>query len=210
MSTVLEPTALLEQAPPMAAAADPCATCGICCRAYYVPVSGFDVWRISQALGLDPSDFVAAFPRRPGDDFGFQLCAGGDFYELALEKHGDFERGQPCVFLESSEDGTSRCGIYTVRPAVCRAYPMVAGDDGVIALRPRALCPSGAWPASEPEQPSWHAAWDDLRAQFDEYRQIVDAWNAQVAKEPGREFSMSQYLTYLIGVYKKLAAARAT
>jgi Fe-S-cluster containining protein len=209
MSTVLEPASPLEQALPLEDTPDPCVTCGICCRAYFVPLSGFDVWRMSRALGLEPSDFVAGFPRKPGAEFAFQLCADGDFYELALEKQGEFRLGHPCVFLESYEGGAMRCGVYEDRPAVCRAYPMVADQDGVITFRPGALCPTGAWADDEPQQPSWRTAWDSLREQFDIYRQVVNAWNAQVAQQPGREFSMRQYLAYIVGVYDKLATARA-
>jgi Fe-S-cluster containining protein len=204
-------TVALELAPAASTSRrDPCATCGVCCRAYYVPISGFDLWRISRTRGIEPADFVVAYPQRAGGEFGFQLSDGGELYELALEKQGAFQIGQPCVFLESLDDGcASRCGIYADRPAVCRAYPMVATDDNeVITLRPRALCPPGAWPDQEPQQPRWRANWSSLRVQFDQYRQILEAWNAQVALQPGRTFSIDHYLAYLLGVYDKLLAAR--
>lgn len=200
MSTSLEQTAPVTST----STGDPCAACGACCHAYYVPISGFDVWRISRSRGLDPSDFVVAYPQKPGAEFGFRLSDRGELYELALEKQGAFELGQPCVFLERVDGVISRCGIYAERPAVCRAYPMLATAD-VIALRPGALCPSGAWSDSEPRQPGWLAAWNRLRGEFDQYRQIVDAWNAQVARQPGRSFTMNQYLAYVAGVYDKLA-----
>jgi Fe-S-cluster containining protein len=199
----------LEQAAPHAGG-DPCATCGACCHAYYVPLSGYDVWRISRSLGLEPSDFVVAYPRPPGAPFGFRLEHGGETYELALEKQGPFELGQPCVFLDRLPGGVSRCRIYAERPAVCRAYPMKATADDVIALRPGALCPTGAWPEAEPRQPRWRAVWDDLQRQFDRYQQIVEAWNAQVALHPGRVFSMDHYLAYLVAVYDKLASSSPT
>ena len=179
--------------------------CGACCHAYYVPLSGYDMWRISRRLGIEPAEFVVAFPKEPGADFGFQLCQGGDTYELVLDKQGPFQLGQPCVFLDKQPDGVSRCGIYAERPAVCRSYPMKATPAHVIAFRPGALCPSGAWPESEPRQPAWRAAWDALEQQFDHYRYIVAGWNAQVASHPGREFGMDHFVAYVMGMYDKLA-----
>lgn len=194
----------LESAAPAASAADPCATCGACCHAYYVPVSGFDTWRISRSLGIDPSDFVVAYSQQPGADFGFQLTDGGDTYELALEKQGPFELGQPCIFLDRLPGGLNRCRIYAERPAVCRSYPMKGTAAGVIALRPGALCPSGTWPSSEPEQPHWRASWEALQSQFEQYRQIVAAWNTQVARHAGRVYSMDDFLTYLMHIYDRI------
>jgi Fe-S-cluster containining protein len=184
--------------------ADPCASCGACCHAYYVPLSGYDVWRISRALRIEPAEFVVAHSAHAAPEVGFQLCHDGDTYELALEKAGAFEPGQPCIFLEKRPDGTSRCGIYAERPAVCRCYPMKATPADVIAFRPGALCPSGAWPETEPAQPAWRAAWDVLGQQFEQYRYIVSGWNEQVALHPDRAFSMDQYLAYVMGMYDKL------
>lgn len=184
---------------------DPCARCGVCCHAYFVPLSGYDVWHISRALSIEPAEFVVALSARPGAEIGFQLCQNGDTFELALEKQGPFQAGQPCMFLEKRPNGVSRCGIYADRPAVCRAYPMKATPADVIAFRPGALCPSGAWPESEPRQPAWRDAWDSLAQQFDQYRQIVTGWNEQVALHPGSVFSMDHFLAYLMGMYDKLA-----
>jgi Fe-S-cluster containining protein len=192
-------------APPVSGS-DPCATCGACCYLYYVPLSGYDVWHISRSLGLDPSDFVVAYPKPPEAKYTFRLCHDGDTYELALEKQGQFQIGEPCVFLDRRDDGTSRCGIYDARPAACRVYPMDITAENAMAIRPRALCPSGAWSDSEPEQPAWRASWRSLATQFDQYGQIVEMWNAQVAQQPDRQFSMDHYLAYVMGVYDKLAA----
>jgi Fe-S-cluster containining protein len=171
-----------------------------------VPVSGFDIWRISRSLNIPAAEFVVAYSRPPGADFGFQLTDGGDTYELALEKQGPFEPGQPCIFLDRLPGAVYRCRIYAERPAVCRAYPMKGTPSGEIAPRPGALCPSGTWSASEPQKPQWRAAWEALEWQFDCYRQIVEAWNAQVARQPGRVFSIDAYLTYLMATYDQLGS----
>jgi len=192
----LVPLTLLEPAP-RAAGGDPCSTCGACCRGYYVPITGFDLWRICRSLGLDPGDFVVAFGQQPGAPFGFRLRHGGECYELALEKRGRFGLGQPCVFLEELPEGVSRCGIYAVRPGVCRAYP----------IRP-ALCPSGAWADDEPRQPHWREVWQTVSDDFDRYGQIVLAWNAQVDAHPELALSFNQYVNHLLTVYDRLAATR--
>jgi len=44
------------------------------------------------------------------------LNADGPAYGLALDKKNALEANQPCVFLDESDDGTSRCGVYDDRP----------------------------------------------------------------------------------------------
>ena len=131
MTTLIEPATLLGQMPPaqtrMPNAADPCATCGVCCFSYLVPLTGFDVWRISRGLGLAASEFVVGYPIQAGAESGFQLCAGGESFELALEKRGAFERGLGVCVSGVDRGWRSRCGIYALRPVrVRRAYSMVA------------------------------------------------------------------------------------
>ncbi len=190
------------------AGGDPCSTCGACCRGYYVPVTGFDLWRICRARGLDPGDFVVAFGQQPGAAFGFRLRQDGECYELALEKRGRFRLGQPCIFLEELPDGVSRCGIYAQRPGVCRAYPIRPNPAGVMVFRTNALCPSGAWPEDEPQQPHWRELWQSVSNDFDRYGQIVQAWNAQVDAHPGLVLSLDQYVNHVLTVYDRLADRR--
>ena len=35
-----------------------CASCGICCRSHIIPLSGYDVWRISTRQHLSPEQFA--------------------------------------------------------------------------------------------------------------------------------------------------------
>jgi Fe-S-cluster containining protein len=202
-TAVLVPLTLLE--PAAEARGDPCSTCGACCRGYYVPVTGFDLWRICHSLGLNPGDFVVAFGQQPGAPFGFRLRHDGECYELALEKKGRFALGQSCVFLEELPGGVSRCGIYAIRPGVCRAYPIKPNEAGVMAFRRNALCPSGAWPADEADRPHWREIWQTVSDDFERYSQIVQAWNEQIDAHPGLVLSLSQYIHHVLTVYDRLA-----
>jgi Fe-S-cluster containining protein len=200
----LLPLTLVE--PPDAVATDPCATCGACCRGYYVPLSGFDLWRLRRATGLDPSDFVVAFEQEASAEIAFRLRKGGDSYELALEKQGSFAIGQPCVFLEELPGGVTRCGVYADRPGVCRAYPMKPDPTGAMALRPRALCPPGSWADDEADHPRWREVWTGVADDMERYAEIVRAWNAQIDAHPDLVLSLRQYINHVLTVYDRLAA----
>ena len=199
----LLPLTLAERAD--AVGGDPCSTCGACCRGYYVPISGFDLWRISRATGLDPSDFVVAFGQEASAPLAFRLRKDGEAYELALDKQGAFAVGQPCIFLDELAGGVTRCRVYAARPGVCRAYPMKPDAAGRMALRPGALCPSGSWAEDEARHPRWRAAWQTVADDMERYGQIVTAWNAQVDAHPGLVLSLGQYVDHVLSVYDRLA-----
>jgi Fe-S-cluster containining protein len=173
-----------------------------------VPLTGHDVWRLSHGLRVHPAEFVLAYSEEPNRPGGFRLRKRGETYVLALEKRGSVARGQPCIFLDEREDGTSRCGVYAIRPAVCRAYPMVAAETpGQMVLRPGALCPPDAWSPDEPARPAWRAAWQTLDDDFQRYDVVARSWNAAVDQQPKRVFSLHDYLTYVLRCYDRLALA---
>ena len=121
----------------------PCASCGLCCHTYIVPLSGADLHRIVRSLDLAPGDVSIAWRETdPGQD-RFRLEPDGQLYSLALEKRTWSRQQSPCVFLMRLPGGQDRCGIYGLRPAACRAYPML-NVRGAVALRDDPLCPPGA------------------------------------------------------------------
>jgi len=186
--------------------ANPCPTCGACCRSYWVTLCGRDIWGIARSENLAPSEFVV--PRLvegPRVD-GVQFAAGGPISLLMLDKRGRIEADRPCVFLVSLGTSHAACGIYGHRPVVCRDYPFVV-RDGSLALRERALCPANAWPtgllaAVGPER-VLHS-----HREFDLYGAFVARWNARVAATPARAFRLDELFESMIDVYDYAESAR--
>lgn len=185
---------------------NPCATCGICCRSYVVPLCGYDVWLIATRQRLSPEQFLVACPQEtPGWD-GFRLERDGPAYGLALDKRGRFRPRAPCIFLLELAGGHSRCGIYPHRPVVCASYPAALVAQRV-AERQDALCPPDSWPEAALARPAWRASLQRLRMQYDLYYEAVTRWNARVATLPaGQHRPLHEYYSYVINVYDRLAA----
>jgi Fe-S-cluster containining protein len=186
--------------------ANPCATCGVCCSAYLVPLVGYDFWRICRSQSLPPEEFAVAVESNEesrGD--GFRLEPGGKLHFLVLDKRGPRKLHSPCVFLLQLGGGRVRCGIYPDRPTACRTYPIVH-DRGRIGFRPKRLCPPDAWKDAAPRLAGWLA---DQRRQdllFDVYFEVTNRWNARVHAAPaGTTLSVGEYFAYVIAVYDRLA-----
>ena len=192
--------------PAMAADATPCASCGVCCRSYVVPVCGFDVWRISRELRLKPETFLVAWQEEePGTD-GFRLEPAGPLFTLALDKRSWARQQSACVFLLSFPGGQSRCGIYALRPLACRSYPMLLVRSAV-RLREDPLCPPGAWSSADVADPAWRDALQQAAMQYDVYKVVVDHWNARLDERSPRAFA--DYYRYVLAVYDALIALGA-
>jgi Fe-S-cluster containining protein len=187
----------------------PCATCGVCCRSYIVPLSGYDVWRISTSQHLAPEQFVIALESGSMRGDGFRLVADGPIYALMLDKRGRLKVKQACIFLVTLADTETRCGIYADRPAVCRSYPMI-WQKGRIDYRPKALCPPGGWAEDEPRRASWRRNVQRTELCFDVYLEVLNRWNTRVKRAAGRSFHYREFYSYLLNVYDRLAALDAT
>lgn len=87
-----------------------CQSCGDCCKDHYVVLSSEDLLRLSKFTGLDKNDFSYVSFR--------------SIFKRALDY--DKKSGN-CIFL-CEKDGIYSCGIYEVRPSVCRDYPYTVGE----------------------------------------------------------------------------------
>ncbi|WP_368861483.1 YkgJ family cysteine cluster protein [Streptomyces griseorubiginosus] len=181
---------------------DPCGPCGMCCRAYVVPICGYDIWSINRCFKIGPMEYARALRQRQDTPHGFLLAEGGKAFILTLDKRGKMLPGAPCVFLEESTEQRSRCLIYASRPVVCQVYPMVA-RNGRIAEHPESLCADGSWPRSEVERPSWSDAVQFREDQFDVYAQAVDAWNHHV-KQHHAAYQLRDFYSYLFRLYDRI------
>ncbi len=106
-----------------------------CCHNTKVILTGRDVWRIAQALELQPWDFTLYCDAEESAVDGFQLAPGGPFYEVMLAKRGAVgSSGAPCIFLWRLADGHAQCGLGGMRPLPCQVYPAVL-VEGMLACQ---------------------------------------------------------------------------
>ncbi len=133
-----------------------CKTCsGGCCRAFRVPITGFDILRIMRTIDIDPFFFCGVQEVKPeklekllGKEPVFIFTDSGEpryyeiFLKLILSKYYDLNH--KCIFLhewDAQEYGSAelegiigRCGIYDCRPLACRIYPSKLDDEGNLVM----------------------------------------------------------------------------
>jgi Fe-S-cluster containining protein len=188
----------------------PCAQCReACCRDYLVTVSGLDAYRISIGLGLHPGQFVV--PTSFGDPpDGFRVDTTGRTYRLSLDKRRSGAAAGWCTFWMPVGDGLGRCGIYALRPGVCRTYPATL-VDGEVALRSDILCPDGSWEVGSglfSEQ--WRGRAERQYAELEIDAYVNRRWNESAALTRVPEDGYRCYLDWSFAVYRRLSAADVT
>ncbi len=142
--------------PVLDAASRACLSChGPCCFEHTVPISGYDLWRLSSGLGVPWASLVEL-------DFhtimlydGFRLDRGPRHWFFKLQRR---ESGA-CKLLVEIDDTHRRCGAHALRPGPCRRYPLVGGDDAV-EYGAHARCP-------EPQAAMYRAAAAGLASMVD-------------------------------------------
>lgn len=190
----------------MSAATSPCSTCHeACCRDYLVTVSGLDVYRICIGIGLSPGQF--ARPTAFGDPpSGFRVDTSDRRYRLSLDKQSAGGAAGWCVFWMPFESGLGRCGIYALRPGVCRSYPATM-VDGEVALRPNIMCPEGAWgPTSGLFTQRWRAQVERQYAELEIDARVNLLWNEAASLTEDAAEGYQRYLDWMLAVYGGLAA----
>ena len=181
----------------------PCSSCRKrCCTNYTVSITGHDAWVIGKGLHLPLESFLIYFPVTEKNDRGFLLESGGQRHEIALDKVGQYQKGNPCVFWVELASGGGRCGIYSSRPMVCQTYPAYQQQEMVV-LRDDVLCPEGAWNLVGMDLPVFRQRLSRFRMEQDIYAYIVAGWNRAVERG-GRAFSIREYYTALMNVYEHL------
>ncbi len=182
----------------------PCASCRkACCTSYTVSINGYDAWVIGKGLHLSLESFLVYFPVAEQNDRGFLLEPGGKRHEIALDKVGQYRKGNPCVFWLELSNGSGRCGIYPYRPMVCQTYPAYQQQE-IVVLRDDVLCPDGAWNLVGMDLPVFRQRLSRFRMEQDIYAYIVSGWNDAVERT-GRTFTIREYYTALMNVYGSIS-----
>jgi Fe-S-cluster containining protein len=181
----------------------PCAACRkACCANYTVSINGCDAWIIAKGLHLPLESFLVYFPVNEDCDRGFLLEPAGTRYEIALDKVGHYQKGNPCVFWVDMANGGGRCGIYPYRPMVCQTYPAYH-DRGTVVLRNDVLCPEGAWNLAGMDLPVYRQRLYRFRMEQDVYACVVSRWNDAVDRA-GRTFTIREYYAALMNIYESI------
>jgi Fe-S-cluster containining protein len=184
-------------------ASTPCATCHAgCCRAYPVPLTGRDIFRIVTELKLPFWKFVCRradpaceISRGIAPHFFFDDDRATPYVITLLQTESRvFPGTRKCDFLDETAPsdiasrGIGRCSIYENRPVACRVFPSrieEAGELGVHAVpEPSAagrhdvysLCPS-PWSVSD-LAPA--AALQNLRecsGEMELFHELANRWN---------------------------------
>ena len=159
-----------------------CTKCGACCRHenMIVTLTGRDLAKLSQALGLSSKDFLRAV----------------DFYILKEDAQVPIglrnipsvltERGMAYIALKKLDDGSciflkdDLCMIHSFRPAVCKAFPFIFEMDkegiawGLSALKD--ICP-GLRTGSEVKASAIEELGISVTEDLEIYKEFVEEWN---------------------------------
>ncbi len=103
-----------------------CTQCGNCCTGPpgYVWFTQEEAKAIATYLGITPATLRRRYAHRIDGQW-------------SLNEHRT-DHGYDCVFLDRSEAGKAKCGIYPVRPVQCRTWPF--------------------WPENTDKPSDWHRA----------------------------------------------------
>lgn len=186
----------------------PCSACTKrCCSNYTVSITGRDAWVIGTSLRLPLESFLVYFPVGDHVERGFRLEPGGPRFEIALDKVGGFQRGNPCIFWVDLMNGRGRCGIYSVRPHVCQTYPAYQHGD-LVMLRDDVLCPEGSWSLAGMDLPLFRNRLHEFRIEQDIYAAVVTAWNEYIDRDE-RAQRIDLFYAHVMNAYDRIDRVRS-
>lgn len=155
----------------------PCVGChGKCCR-LRVHVLAVEAFRIALSLGVAVDDVVLHRPYAEATTHQLTstpILIGGKAISLELRRVPVTRR---CAFAVDV-NGMVRCGIYALRPALCRLYPYDMELDGErLRVGGQDLCPV-SWLKDDAAAVRLAAAVKARRADFRAELRLLAAWNA--------------------------------
>lgn len=183
-----------------------------CCYTPVVVPTGRDVWRISRALDTPPWTFLRYFEVHESRRDAFALDGSARRFRIALAKGHARRKGAPppCIALMRTRDGSHRCGLGTLRPLVCRAFPSEP-VDGLLYLRPDNGCTCREWSLAHVDIAEETALVQAREAESEEYCGVVARWNERLASFPAGAYTdFPAYCNHILDTYDELdARARA-
>ena len=113
-----------------------------------------------------------------------------------------------CIFALDLPHQQVRCGIYSMRPTACRAYPLAFAGEEVVA-KPWAYCPDGAWDVGQLDLPYWREELGRHDMEFSIHAFLVAVWNTEMMKQPKLErLDFGPFFSFLFDVYRRLESVR--
>ncbi|MCL6088965.1 MAG: YkgJ family cysteine cluster protein [Candidatus Marsarchaeota archaeon] len=170
---------------------EPCASCGVkCCNRFAVPLTGFDVVRILDKLGGEPTEFAQLADARSIEGSPHStvfIFEHGKLSErlLVLKRH---QKTNWCVFSRHS----AGCAIWGFHPMVCRAYPFILKPEGGLGYTKNYACPR-SWEKGEYAEAGVRQVVEQQNEELAQYNKLVRAWNAEKAKK-GDEKGFWKYI----------------
>ncbi|VVB56989.1 Uncharacterised protein [uncultured archaeon] len=159
---------------------EPCGSCGVkCCNRFAVPITGFDILRILEKLGGEPTEFCELADARTIEGsphsrvFIFDKGVMGERL-LVLKRH---PKTNWCHFSRHSMG----CAIWGYHPLVCRSYPFIL-KDGKLAYTKNYVCPRN-WEKGEYDEERVRKTVEAQNSEIEDYNRLVRAWNAERARK---------------------------
>ena len=152
----------------------PCTHCTAQCCSLSAQLTVVEALAIIFGLGLAPQTCVRLRPRLDGDPLAYQtpIKLEDGHHMLFLQKTGDY-----CTHLVRPGQPTSRCGIYGLRPAICRMYPYSFTLDGTAYKAGNQSFCQVSWLQNEQARTQLQADALEWRKDVAQDKQLVGKWN---------------------------------
>jgi Fe-S-cluster containining protein len=175
-----------------------------CCHTTVVVPTGRDLWRLSRELGVPLASFLVCFATPKARRDAFALDHSDQRFRLALAKGPARGRGPaPCIFLLRTRQGHHRCGVFGLRPGVCRTFPCEL-TEGVVSVG-GTECSCRTWGITDVDLSEERAALEHRQRESEEYCGLVEQWNARiVTSSPDVEVTLDDYCDFLLRAYDAL------
>ncbi|HEY7954966.1 MAG TPA: YkgJ family cysteine cluster protein [Polyangia bacterium] len=186
-----------------------CAGCaGDCCVQHVVPLSGYDLWRLSGGLGVPWDALVEIAEERHPLHFGFRLDRGAVHYHFRLKRRAS----GACQLLLELPGGHRRCGVHGLRPGACRVYPLVARDPerDTLSIGGHAICPPERAARYLEAAPSLRSLLDEDGADDALYLRVLGRWD-ELARHTAveRPRTLDEFLGFIDKAYRAIEPLRA-
>ncbi len=172
-----------------------------CCTLRTVVVTGADIARIATTLDVPPESFLRMVPAASGEE-GFALDGSAQRFHMALARRSGKSTTTGCLFLIHVDDTVARCGLGSLRPRACQAFP-ATGSEHVVNISTDALCSCRTWTIANLDRGRARALLGRWNHEQERYHQLVRDWNAQVQAQGKGRFTFSDFCRYVLDAYKQ-------
>lgn len=189
-----------------------------CCIVFDPELTGPDLARLAAGLGVPPLSFCRLAPVRADEAGPDGVRLGGiETWELRLRRTlaGEAAAGaggaRRCLFLLHLGPGVERCGVYDLRPMLCRTFPAARVGAELHPGPAPAVCPDEAWeglpPLTAGAQAALHATFDGAETERARWRSFLDRWHEAPRQAALAARTTAEATAHLIGTIVAVEAA---